>query len=123
MEKEIFIYVFLSVLEESIRKFSGDNNDEEIPVSIPNTEVKLISAEDTCGIPYWENRLLPDLYSSLAQLVERPAVKQISKSKVSSSIRKLIDEKVANSVKLVTSKLTTIPSKAKAMCRDFIPPT
>ena len=47
----------------------------EIPVPIPNTEVKQNSAKDTCGLPCWENRLLLDLiYSSLAQLVERPAV-------------------------------------------------
>ena len=30
-----------------------------IPVSIPNTEVKPNSAEDTCELPCWENRLLP----------------------------------------------------------------
>ena len=33
----------------------------EIPVPIPNTEVKPKCAEDTCGLPCWENRLLPDL--------------------------------------------------------------
>ena len=46
------------------------------------------------------------IYSLLAQLVERSAVKQIERFtleiKVSSSIRKLIDEKVAKSVKLLT---------------------
>ena len=53
----------------------GDNNEEEIPVPMPNTEVKLFSAEDTCGLPYWENRKSPVfLYSSLAQLVEHAAV-------------------------------------------------
>ena len=30
-----------------------------IPVPIPNTEVKPNSAEDTCELPCWENRLLP----------------------------------------------------------------
>ena len=58
-------------------KVSGDNNEEEIPVPMPNTEVKLFSAEDTCGLPYWENRKSPVflfIYSSLAQLVERSAV-------------------------------------------------
>ena len=44
----------------SIRKFSGDNYEEEIPVPIPNTEVKLLSAENTCGIPCWEDRKSPD---------------------------------------------------------------
>ena len=48
----------------------------------------------------------------------------MSKDKrVSSSIRKLIDEKVAKSVKLVSNlNYTTIPSKAIAVCRDFTPP-
>ena len=32
----------------------------EIPVPIPNTEVKPECAEDTCGLPCWKNRLLPD---------------------------------------------------------------
>ena len=49
------------------------------------------------------------IYSPLAQLVERSAVKQVErftlKIEVSSSIRKLIDEKVAKSVKLVSNKL------------------
>ena len=50
--------------------------------------------------------LLDLIYSSLAQLVERSAVKQIERFtleiKVSSSIRKLIDEKVAKSVEFVS---------------------
>ena len=41
-------------------KFSGDDNNEETPVPIPNTEVKLIDAENTCGLPCWEDRKLPD---------------------------------------------------------------
>ena len=41
---------------------------------MPNTEVKLLSAKDTYELPCWENRTSPDLYSSLAQLVERSAV-------------------------------------------------
>ena len=46
-----------------------------IPVPIPNTEVKPKCAENTCGLPCWKDRLLPDfIYSSLAQLVERSAV-------------------------------------------------
>ena len=56
-------------------KFSGDNNEEEIPVPMPNTEVKLFSAENTCGLPCRKDRTLPGFkYSSLAQLVERSAV-------------------------------------------------
>ena len=70
------------MLENNIRNFSGDNDEEEIPVPMPNTEVKLLSAEDTCGLPCWENRLLLDfIYSPLAQSVERPAVKQVVRLK------------------------------------------
>ena len=42
-------------------KFSGDDYMEEIPVPIPNTEVKLQCADDICGLPCWENRLSPGL--------------------------------------------------------------
>ena len=65
----IYYYKF-----EKYINFSGDDYMEEIPVPIPNTEVKLQCAEDICGLPCWENRLSPGLYSSLAQLVERSAV-------------------------------------------------
>ena len=46
----------------SIRKFFGDENEEEIPVPIPNTEVKLLSAENTNGLPCWEDRKSPNFY-------------------------------------------------------------
>ena len=36
--------------------FSGDNDSEEPPVPIPNTEVKLTDAENTCEIPCWEDK-------------------------------------------------------------------
>ena len=29
---------------------------------MPNTEVKLLSAEDTCELPCWENRKSPDFF-------------------------------------------------------------
>ena len=45
-----------------IRINAGDNNEEEIPVPMPNTEVKLLSAEDTYELPCWENRKLPVFY-------------------------------------------------------------
>ena len=43
---------------------------------MPNTEVKLSSAENTNELPCWKDRELPDFYfyASLAQLVERTAV-------------------------------------------------
>ena len=37
----------------------GASNDEGPPVPIPNTEVKLISAEDTCLATDWEDRSVP----------------------------------------------------------------
>ena len=43
-------YIFLSVLR-SIRNISGDDYMEEIPVPIPNTEVKLRCADNICGLP------------------------------------------------------------------------
>ena len=33
--------------EKTSQNISGDDNDKEIPVPIPNTEVKLISAKNT----------------------------------------------------------------------------
>ena len=41
------------------KKRSGDDGEEEPPVPIPNTEVKLFSAEDTWWETAWENRSLP----------------------------------------------------------------
>ena len=41
-------------IERSFEKYtniSGDDNIEEIPVPIPNTEVKLYCADDICGLP------------------------------------------------------------------------
>ena len=57
------------------RASSGDNGEEDPPVPISNTEVKLSSADDTWREAAWESRSLPDLkYSSIAQLVEHAAV-------------------------------------------------
>ena len=59
----------------------GVDCDEDPPVPIPNTEVKLIGAEDTWLEAARENRLMPTpavailrTYSSLAQSVEHAAV-------------------------------------------------
>ena len=46
-------------------KVSGGNDGEDTPVPIPNTEVKLSSADDTWVVTPWESRSLPDLYESL----------------------------------------------------------
>ena len=44
------------------QKVSGDNDYEGTPVPIPNTEVKLVHAENTCRLPCWEDRSLPDFF-------------------------------------------------------------
>lgn len=48
--------------------------NEVTPVSIPNTAVKLVTAENSNGLPIVKIGVCHILYSSLAQLVERPAV-------------------------------------------------
>ena len=53
--------MMLSILQY----ISGDDNIEVIPVPIPNTEVKLQCAENTCGLPCWKDRLLLVLYIPL----------------------------------------------------------
>ena len=55
-------------------RFSGGYNEKDTPVPIPNTAVKLLSAQDTWLVTARENRSPPDLYSSIAQLVEHAAV-------------------------------------------------
>ena len=42
--------------------YFGDYNGEVTPVPIPNTEVKLSSAEDTWLETTWENKSLPEFY-------------------------------------------------------------
>ena len=65
----------------------GDNDAEVTPVPIPNTVVKLCSADDTWWEAAWESRSSPELtrkdfglcerYSSLAQLAEHAAVNRV----------------------------------------------
>ena len=46
----------------SIYGKSGDNSGEATPVPISNTEVKLLSADDTWWEAAWESRTLPVLW-------------------------------------------------------------
>ena len=62
------------VLRVQTRKTSGGYYEKATPVPIPNTAVKLLSAEDTWLATARENRSPPDLYSSIAQSVEHAAV-------------------------------------------------
>ena len=45
--------------QRSERRICGDNSKEDTPVPIPNTEVKLLSADDTWWGTAWESRTLP----------------------------------------------------------------
>ena len=40
----------------------GNHNKEETPVPIPNTEVKLFSADGTAWVTEWESRTLPGFF-------------------------------------------------------------
>ena len=44
----------------------GDNSEEETPVPIPNTEVKLLSADDTWWETAWESKTLPLIFLKAA---------------------------------------------------------
>ncbi len=54
----------------------GVDCGEGPPVPIPNTEVKLISADNTWWVTAWEDRYCQHEYSSLAQLVEQLTLNQ-----------------------------------------------
>ena len=69
--------------ERAIR-VCGDDGKKDPPVPIPNTEVKLLSAEDSDGFPVVKagrchalflNSMLS--HSSIAQLVERATVNRV----------------------------------------------
>ena len=66
------LYIFECT--KSIQSISGDDYMEEIPVPIPNTEVKLQYADDICGYPAEKIGCRQFIISPLAQLVERSAV-------------------------------------------------
>ena len=54
-------------------KICGDYSEEDTPVPIPNTEVKLFSADDTWWETAWESRTLPlILFWSYGQAVKTP---------------------------------------------------
>ena len=52
----------------------GNDCDEGPPVPIPNTEVKLICADNTCRVTCREDRYCQHKHSSLAQSVEQRTV-------------------------------------------------
>ena len=46
---------------------SGDNSKEDTPVPIPNTEVKLFSANDTWWVTAWESKTSPDIFFNIQE--------------------------------------------------------
>ena len=59
MKKCIKTIDFLKNIVYNIKH--GDDNDVDTPVPIPNTEVKHVHAENTCELPCWKDRSLPNL--------------------------------------------------------------
>ena len=53
------IYSVLKVHLQKSKRKSGDYSEEATPVPISNTEVKLLSADDTWWEAAWESRTLP----------------------------------------------------------------
>ena len=57
-------------VEKSTSRKSGDNSEEVTPVPISNTEVKLLSADDTWWEAAWESRTLPVFYYLDLHIIE-----------------------------------------------------
>ena len=72
----VLLYSFEGIKTKVLKTspLSGGNDERATPVPIPNTAVKPFSAEDTRLETIRENRSLPELLSSIAQLVEHAAV-------------------------------------------------
>ncbi len=58
-------YIAILIFSQDGTRFSGDFSDEEIPDPIPNSEVKLVSADGTCPVRGRESRSLPVFFVSL----------------------------------------------------------
>ena len=52
-------YPNIPMLQYSGIQILGDHGEGEIPVPIPNTEVKSFSADGTAWVTVWESRTLP----------------------------------------------------------------
>jgi hypothetical protein len=63
-------------LNENNNKSGGDS-EEDTPVPIPNTEVKLFSADGSWGATPCESRTLPGLSFHSSSVVERSAVNRV----------------------------------------------
>ena len=56
--------------QSTLQEICGDYSGEDTPVPIPNTEVKLLSADDTWRATSWESKTLP-LISLFGPMVKR----------------------------------------------------
>ena len=54
-------YIQIVLFNTDLTFFGGDSK-EETPVPIPNTEVKLFSADGTAREAEWESRTLPEIH-------------------------------------------------------------
>ena len=70
-----------------LKEESGDNDMEAPPVPIPNTEVKLHSADDTWWATARESRSLPDTYGKTAGIFISAVLALIISYKISESNR------------------------------------
>ena len=61
----LILWLHSNLLRLESRSHSGDNEAEDPPVPISNTEVKLCVAESTIRDTVWEDRELPDLLVSV----------------------------------------------------------
>ena len=73
--------IIYSVLKVRLHRKSGDNSGEATPVPISNTEVKLLSADDTWWEAAWESRTLPVFLCGSGSGVEH----RLAKARVASS--------------------------------------
>ena len=64
---------------------SGGNDRKETPVPIPNTEVKLPSADDTWTATSRESRSLPDLFRHPVVICHRVALLFAEKKRLMSA--------------------------------------
>ena len=65
MRKHVTGHRFAKAKSSPAPKFSGGYYEKVTPVPIPNTEVKLLSADDTWLATTRESRSPPDLYENL----------------------------------------------------------
>ena len=52
----VMLFNFEGTVKAALSATCGDNSEEDPPVPIPNTVVKLLSADDTWGVTPWEIR-------------------------------------------------------------------